>query len=159
MRICVFSLLFVVGSMTTSAQDLSASHMEAARELLAITGTEALMVESVDSMIQLQLEQNPDLVPFQDILRSFLREHLSWEAIGEDFVRIYTESFSEAELREITAFYQTETGQKAVQLMPSLMAQGMELGQRAVIAHQGELEARVQDRIDKMSRQPSHRRD
>lgn len=150
------AIVSTVGS--ASAQDIAASHLEAAEELLPAAGTDTIISESTKPMIRLQAEQNSDLAPFQDILRAFLSEHLSWDAIGGDLARMYAEEFSETELREISAFYRTETGQKAVRLTPLLIERAMALGQQAVAEHGGELGARIQDRIAKMSRVPGLRK-
>ena len=77
---------------------------------------------------------------------------MSWKALRGDFAQLYAESFTEPELREVTAFYQTETGQKAIRLMPSLMARGMALGQQAVADHQADLEARIQKRVRELEK-------
>ena len=151
----LFFLVLLVGTSVLSAraQGYTDSHLQAAEELLVAAGTETMMGESTESMLQLQLQQMPEIAPFEDVMRSFLREHVSWEALRDDLVQIYAESFTETELRDILAFYQTETGQKAIRLMPDLMARGMALGQQAVVEHQAELEARIQARANKLSGQ------
>lgn len=136
---------------TAHSQDLSASHRQAADEFLTVMGVEAVMEQSTESMLRIQIEQTPDLAQFQDILRSFLHKYVSWDALHDDIATLYAESFTEAELREMSAFYRTETGRKAVRLMPELTARGMELGQRAVLEHQPELEARIRARAEKLN--------
>lgn len=42
---------------------------------------------------------------------------------------IYTESFTEAELDKILAFYATPVGEKMVELTPEITKKGMEIGQ------------------------------
>ena len=108
------------------------------------------MRESVDTMLRLQIEQNPDLASFEDILRTFLAKYVSWDAVREELIQLYADAFTEDELRDVTAFYQTETGRKFVALAPSLTTQAMEIGQRATADHQGELEARIMARIQKV---------
>ena len=151
-RLLLALLLSVAAASGARAQDLSASHLAAAEALLVATETEAAMNQSVDSMLENQIELNPELAPFRDIMRAFIREHLSWDAVRDELVQVYAQAFTEAELREITAFYQTETGRKAALLTPSLMAQGMGIGQRAVVAHRHELEARIEERVRKLNR-------
>ena len=135
---------------SVGAQEISDFHRAAAEALLIAANTEAVMEQSIATAIDSQVEANPQIAPFRDIMRAFLSEHLSWEAVRDEMVQIYAEAFTESELREITAFYQTETGRKAVLLTPSLMAQGMQIGQRAVIAHRAELEARIEERMRKL---------
>ena len=144
-------LALLVAASSASAQDFSDSHLQAAEELMVVTQMETMMAESMEAMIQLQVQQSPEIKPFEDIMRSFLDEHLGWDALRDDFLRLYAESFTEPELRDILAFYRTETGQKAIRLMPGLMESGMALGQRAVLENQDELEALVADRVKRLS--------
>ena len=147
-----FALALLVVSAAAQAQEPSASHLAAAESLLVAAQTEAVMDQAVDSMLENQIEVNPELEAFEDIMRAFVRRHMGWDAVREELVRVYAQAFTEAELREITAFYQTETGRKAVLLTPRLMAEGMEIGQRAFLAHRHELEARIQERMRKLDR-------
>ena len=141
----------VAAAPQAAAQEFSASHLQAAEALLVLSDIETVLAAGVDASLRMQLDQNPDLAPFEDIMRSFLDEHLGWDALRDDFLRLYAESFTEPELRDILAFYRTETGQKAIRLMPGLMERGMALGQRAVLENQDELEALVADRVKRLS--------
>jgi len=44
-------------------------------------------------------------------------------------IPVYTKHFSATELRDISAFYRTATGQKASRLMPQLFQEGITVGQ------------------------------
>ena len=141
----------LVAGPRVEAQDVSAAHLQAAAEVLAEANTEAVMTRATEEMLQLQLQQNPSLVPFEDILRDFLTEYLGWEALRDDLTRLYAAAFTEGELHEIAAFYRTPTGQKAVAMMPTLMTEGMQLGQRAVQEQMPELERRILVRSRELS--------
>lgn len=54
---------------------------------------------------------------------------------------IYARTFTEAELRDATAFFGSATGQKFLDKQPELMQQGAVLGQSLVAARRAELEA------------------
>ncbi len=151
-RLPLALLLLLAAASPAAAQEIADSHLAAAEALLVAAETEAVMNQGIDSMLESQIEINPEMEAFDDIMRAFAREHLSWEAIRDEMVRIYAQAFTEDELREITAFYQTETGRKAVLLTPRLMAQGMEVGQRAFLANRAELEARIEERMRKLNR-------
>lgn len=43
-----------------------------------------------------------------------IRKQLNWESLKTDFVQIYADTFTEAELKQLTAFYQSPVGQKFV---------------------------------------------
>ena len=49
-----------------------------------------------------------------------IRESLGWESLKPEYVRIYRESFTEEELKDLTAFYQTPTGRMLIEKQPIL---------------------------------------
>lgn len=49
--------------------------------------------------------------------------------LDEALVALYTDAFSEAELKELLAFYQTPVGRKVLEQMPQLMAHSAQLTQ------------------------------
>ena len=144
-------LVGVTLSASVSAQEYPPSHLEAAEELLIQVNTDELMDRAVDEMLQTQLAQNTSLEPFEDVMRDFFAEHLSWKAMREEMTRLYAATFTEEELREIAAFYRTPTGQKAIATMPDLMVQGMRLGQQAVQQHMPDLQRRVEQRVKELT--------
>lgn len=124
-----------------------------AEKLLAVMGMEEAMVQSMSQMIDLQLQQNPTLAPFKPVMMEFFSKHMSWGSLKPDILKIYSDTFSAQELREINAFYATDTGQKTIQLMPSLMAQGGQVGAARVQANIGELQAMIKAEVERLQEQ------
>ncbi|MDQ6623687.1 MAG: DUF2059 domain-containing protein [Verrucomicrobiota bacterium] len=120
-----------------------ASHRAAAEQLLGLMGMETLLTQSVDQMLAMQVRQNPAIAPYQKEMKDFLGKYMSWASLKDDMVKIYTDEFTEQELKELTAFYQTPLGKKTVQKMPALMAKGAEMGQKRVQEHLPELQAAI----------------
>ena len=121
-----------------------ASHRQSAENLLNLMGMEQLLAQSIDQMLDMQVKQNPQIAPFQSEMKSFLSKYMSWPSLKEDMVKIYMTEFTEPELKELTAFYNTPLGKKTVQKMPALMQKGAEMGQRRVQEHLPELQAAIQ---------------
>jgi hypothetical protein len=48
--------------------------------------------------------------------------------MNEAYTRIYAKYFTEAELADLVAFYDTPTGRKSISVMPDLMREGMQAG-------------------------------
>jgi len=44
---------------------------------------------------------------------------LRWESVKEDMISVYTQEFTEQELKKLTAFYQTPVGKKASEKCPN----------------------------------------
>jgi hypothetical protein len=70
-------------------------------------------------------------------LASMMQEIFSDPAIIDDMVReteaLYARHFTAAELNEMAAFYRTPVGTKMLTLMPQLMSESMQIGQRVVM--------------------------
>lgn len=126
---------------------VSPTHRAAALELLeAMRVSEALQL-SIETILDAQLQSNPELRPVEGVMRDFFARYMSWENLKEGYARIYAGAFTEPELREMTAFYRTPTGQKLARATPQLMREGSELGQRAVQEHMAELQQAVIQRL------------
>jgi hypothetical protein len=48
-------------------------------------------------------------------------------------IPVYAQHYSVAELRQLGAFYKTPVGAKTLRLMPQLMNEGMQAGQRIMM--------------------------
>lgn len=147
-----FPTLIVIAALMLPLSNLSAdevSHKAAAEGLLNSMNMEKLLTESVDQMLVVQIQQNPQLAEVQPQMRDFLIKHMSWASLKDDMISIYTAEFTEDELKELTAFYQTPVGKKAIEKMPAMMAKGAELGQKRVQDNLPELQAAIQAALQK----------
>ena len=102
-----------------------------------------MMAQSVDQMLQMQMKQNPAVAPYERQMREFLNKYMSWASMKDDMVGIYVSEFTEQELKELIAFYQTPVGKKTVAKMPLLMVKGAELSQKRMQDHMPELQAAI----------------
>lgn len=133
------------------AQD-STRHAAAVAELLSMMSIEKTMEQAVDISVTAQLKANPNLVPYEAVMRSFLSKYMGWAYLKDKFIAIYMAEFTEAELRTMIAFYRTDTGKKVIEKLPSLMAKGSEMGQRAVQDHMNELTEAIQKRSEELNK-------
>jgi len=122
-----------------------ATHHEAAMQLLIDSGVESAMVAMQDVMLRQQIELNPIIKPYEQVLRAFFAKYTSFEALREDFAKLYMERFSELQLRQIVAFYQTPTGKLAVHELPKVVEVAAALGKRKVEEHMAELKQMMLD--------------
>lgn len=60
---------------------------------------------------------------------------------------VYAEKFTLGELQDLSAFYATPTGQKALKMLPEVMAEAQAIGLKYMKAAQEKSKARVQQRL------------
>ena len=117
------------------------SHLEQVDILFKLTRMEQKVNESVESVAQLQLRQNPELVEKQDRLRAFLEKYIGWNAVRGDLTNMYMQTFTEEELKTINDFYITPTGQKVITIVPQLVQERNRLAMQRLQQNIGELQA------------------
>lgn len=142
-----------------NASEISQSHYDAAKELLETMEIGNMLNDGIDQMLALQLEQNPGLQPYRDVFKTFLSKYMNEEAIMEDLIAIYADVFTETELKEITAFYRTETGKKTLKYQVELFQRGAQIGEQKVQEHLPELEEMITEetaRIEKLQSEESN---
>ncbi len=141
----VFAILV---SLSPAALSATAAEKEA-EKLLNTVKIEESMERSMQQMLAVQLQQNPAMTPYKEIILNFLRKHMSYKSLKPEWIRIYSESFSADELKEINAFYQTATGQKTIRLLPRLMAEGTKIGMSRVQQNMPELRKQIEAEAEK----------
>lgn len=122
-----------------------------AEKLLGIMNMESFMEQSMNQMLELQFQQDPKMKPYKSVMIEFFKKYMSWESLKPEYVRIYVKEFTASELREMNAFYSTETGQKAIQKMPDLFAQGAKIGASRVQNNAAELRTMIKEKAEQLS--------
>lgn len=108
-----------------SAMAASESHTQAALKLLEVTNSQRLVDGMVSEMKQLlsgiptgenlSTKQQQLFEDFQANMNSLIESNLSWEKLKPEYAEIYTDSYSEDELIQLTTFYQTSLGKKLLE--------------------------------------------
>jgi len=118
------------------------SHLEQVEILFKLTRMEQKINDSVDSVAQLQLRQNPTLeASKREQLLAFLERHIGWNAVKADLYEMYMQTFTEEELKTINDFYITMTGQKVIVIVPQLVQERNRLAMQRLQQNIGELQA------------------
>ena len=116
------------------------SHRQQVEILYRLTQMEKKIQESVESVVQLQLRQNPQLVQHKKTVFDFFAKNIGWSALKNDITDMYINTFSEKELKDINAFYITPTGQKVITALPQLVQQRNQLAMQRLQQNIGELQ-------------------
>ena len=134
------SLTIVFSQVAFSADDAA----EEAEKLLEIMGMDTILQQSIEQTLQIQLQQNPALTPYKHVMVEFFSKYMSYESLKREMAEIYANAFNADELRELNNFYRTPVGRKTIELMPTLMSQGAQLGANRVQENIGELQQMIE---------------
>lgn len=145
--LAALALLLLLHVPVRAQESVDDSHQAAAAELVDLLKLEENTAASVDVMMETMIAQNPQFEELRDVFEEFFDEYFRWENLRPEYVRLYAEAYTEAEIRELIAFYRTPVGRKSVDLMPMLMQRGAEIGQRQIQPHLGELQRRIMERV------------
>ena len=66
----------------------------------------------------------------QEIAATVVRDILADQDLMKELVPIYEKHFSHQEIRQMIAFYETPLGRKSIEVMPQVMADSAQVGQR-----------------------------
>lgn len=119
-------LLLCAAVPAAAQEEPSPGEMAAVRELLEVMRMRENMQRTMELMLGGALGE--DMPPgFTEAMREFFAEHFRYDDMHEGFVRVYTELFTEEELRAFTAFYRTPAGQRFVELTPEIARRTQEV--------------------------------
>jgi hypothetical protein len=113
--------------------------VKAATELMQVMHADKTLHDQISAAFDVQIQNNPAMVPYRGAMQQFADKYLTWDAIGPQLTTAYAEVFTESELKDLIAFYKTPTGQKLSSQQATLSAKGQAIGLAVVQAHQGEL--------------------
>jgi hypothetical protein len=153
MKKALIAALLICAFVTPAASADEASHKEAALKLLEVTDAKNMMEQmlaSIEGMMEQQFkaiglppEGQEASEAVQKEMMHWFSEFFSWEQMQGMYVDIYTEVFTEDEIKEMTLFYESPLGQKMLAKMPELMQLSMEKSQAAVLKKLPELQERL----------------
>lgn len=143
----------ILACSAAQGQTHSASHLKVTEDLLMEMNIKQTLNQSIDIMLQTVIQQNPTLQVYQDVIQEFMAKHMSWEKLKSRYIAMYADEFTEAELKDILAFYRTATGKKLTSLTPTLLRKGSELGQEVIQENLPELQAIVEKRARELGRE------
>jgi hypothetical protein len=127
----------------------------AARELLATMRFsdqfKAIMPVIVQNLKPAIVQNRPEVERDFDALMPTLLESMTarLDEISDLTASVYARNFTVEELRDITAFYRTPTGEKFLQKLPAVTQQSMALGQKFGQSVASELQGRLIDELRK----------
>lgn len=129
--ICFFNISIAHANQTATAIE--------AEKLFNVMGIDKSIQSSMGVMLNMQIQQNPKLKKHKAVIFKFFHKHMSYQSLKPDLIELYTKAFTAQELRNLTVFYQTPTGRKALKVLPGLVQKGGQLGVKRMRENMGEL--------------------
>jgi hypothetical protein len=158
LRILVASLLIVGAGHRAAADDApSPEALQAANELMAVMSPD-MVNQLIGQMLgafwppveQMARADNIDAATLADLRQEIERISRSYvNDVMKEAPPIYAKHFTAAELRDMTAFYHTPTGAKALRELPKVMGEFS----AQMVPHLQELKAQIGDAVNKIMRQ------
>ncbi|MDD9224644.1 DUF2059 domain-containing protein [Aeromonas hydrophila] len=90
---------------------------------------EQLQAQMIPLIIRGAGEHAQELAQHRDVLEAWVSRYLSWGAMSTEVAAIYRKHFTEAELKQLIAFYQSPVGKKSLDTMPALFQESSLVGQ------------------------------
>jgi hypothetical protein len=113
----------------------SAAALATAKQLVAVTGATTLFSPLIAGVVEqsklLYMQQNPMLQKDLNEIAAQLRTELApkFAEVNDEVAREYATHFTEQELKDILAFYQTPAGKKLLQEQPQVVNESMKFAQ------------------------------
>lgn len=118
---------------------------ETIERLLAVSEAERSYQRALEMTISAQTRGNPALASSAGVLRAFMARYASYAAVKGDMARVYRETFTEAEVRELIQFYRSDFGRRFMGKLPLVTARSNELMAQRLQAHLPELMTMLQE--------------
>ena len=129
---------------------LSAMHLDATTNRL-----EQAEEARIDAMSRQQLagvtldaDQKKSYDEFRHKVVELLRSSATWKALEPDFVKLYSDAYSEDEIDGILAFYRSPVGRTMLAKTPALAEQSISISQRRM----AELTPKIQTLVNQFQR-------
>jgi hypothetical protein len=128
-----FACLAVTG--TARAQQPTPAALALAKELVILKGAAAMFDPLIPGVIERARQSfvptNPQLVgPLNEVAAALNREYAAKRGdVLNEVAKIYAQHFTEAELKDILAFYKTPSGRKMIVEEPKAIEQSLRVAQ------------------------------
>ncbi len=137
------------------SQQPSAASLEVAKQLIATTGATTVFNPLIAGVVEqaklLYLQQNPALAKDLNEIAAKLRTDLQprFTEITDEVAKLYATNFTEQELKDILAFYQTPAGKKLLAQQPKVIDSSMSFAQSWANKLSDEVIGKLRDELKK----------
>ena len=132
----IIALALVCPASLLHADD--ASRKAAAEDLINAMHMEKILVQMKQNIIKMMSgfssNQSPEARQrIEEKQSEMFDAFLKWDTLKPDYIQIYSEVYTEQELKDLASFYKSPIGQKFLEKMPELQQKSMEIMQKRLI--------------------------
>ena len=134
-RVATVAVALLLASPAAYAQQPSAAAMATAKEIVTVTGATALFNPLIAGVVEqaklLFLQQNPALSKDLNEIAAKMRSDLAprFSELVNEVARNYAINFTEAELKDVLAFYKSPAGKKLISEQPKVVDASLKFAQ------------------------------
>ena len=129
--------------------------MQAATQLLEVMNAQSAETAGFAAMADAMIKANPMLGPYRSVILQWAAKYMPWQRMGPKLAALYAGAFTREELQDLTRFYETPTGRKAVRVIPELTKEAALIGENAAAQHLPELQQMIKTRATELEKTPS----
>jgi hypothetical protein len=155
MRPTAVALALIGFGGVAGAQQPSAAAIQTAREVIKVTGATTLFTPLIPGVIEqaknLFLQQNPALNKDLNEIAVQMRADLAprFDELTAEVAKLYATHFTEAELKDLLAFYKSPVGTKLISEQPKIGEEGLKFAQDWANQLSDQVIAKMRDELKK----------
>ena len=142
------------------AQTHSDEEYKAAYAFMNRINFKAMLERGKNQAIAAQINNNPMMANFKPEIVAFANKYFNYEAVKKEIADLFLEHFTAPELNKaasverdnakVAEFYQSDLGKKFKEKQPLVVKKGIMLAGQKLAAHQPELQAAIQKKMQQM---------
>lgn len=142
---CIVAIIivFVAVGLSVKAQDESKRVLAGEfLSLMNVKETQEKALAMFNQMIFAQIQKmNPKsedpavqarLTTYMEKIMNMVRDEMSWDKMKDEYITLYSETYTEPELKDMIAFYKTPSGQAFIKKQPEVLKRSFELSQKVM---------------------------
>lgn len=128
-----------------------ASHKAAAEKLVSLVAPKEMFIESFDAVFDGQVAQfkqmgiaDAKVEQIKTAAKEFAQSIANDPSLTSEMVKLYQEAYTESEIKELLAFYETPIGKKTLEKLPLITKKSAQIGQEVSMKHMMGFQTKVQ---------------
>lgn len=145
-KIFLISFLIIILSLARVTFSLEKGHFEAGEQVVKIIFERENIKDRARAYLKKCIKINPQLSDYEDVFCNFFDKYYTYADLKDPLIKLYTDVFTESELKELLAFYNSSLGKKMFEKRAFLNKEQELIGVKIFETHQKELKIMMDER-------------